>query len=177
MLQVLDDGRLTDNKGRTVDFRNTIIIMTSNIGSAVIQGELLGFSGEGEINPEALDSTRRLVIEELKKHLRPEFINRIDEIVMFEPLTKADIAEIVEIQLSIIKGMLSQNGIVLEYDKAAVDWIASEGYDPLYGARPVKRTIQREVVNDLSKRVLAGTVDRERPIKISANDGQLTFTN
>ena len=96
---------------------------------------------------------------------------------MFEPLTKADIAEIVEIQLSIIKGMLSQNSIVLEYDKAAVDWIASEGYDPLYGARPVKRTIQREVVNDLSKRVLAGKVDRERPIKISVNEGQLTFAN
>ncbi len=177
LLQILDDGRLTDNKGRTVDFRNTIIIMTSNIGSSVIQTELLGFSGDGDISPEMLDYTRRLVIEELKKHLRPEFINRIDEIVMFEPLTKANIAEIVEIQLSIIKKMLSQNGIVLEYDKAAVDWIANEGYDPLYGARPVKRTIQREVVNDLSKRILAGTVDRERPINISVNDGQLTFAN
>ncbi len=177
LLQILDDGRLTDNKGRTVDFRNTIIIMTSNIGSSVIQTELMGFSGDGEINPEALDITRRLVVEELKKHLKPEFINRIDEIVMFEPLTKANIAEIVEIQLSIIKKMLSQNGIVLEYDKAAVDWIANEGYDPLYGARPVKRTIQREVVNDLSKRILAGTVDRERPIKITVNEGELTFAN
>ncbi len=177
LLQILDDGRLTDNKGRTVDFRNTIIIMTSNMGSSVIQSKLGGFSGDGDIAPDVLDSTRRLVIEELKQHLKPEFINRIDEIVMFEPLTKANIAEIVDIQLSIVKGMLAQSGIELEYDKGVVDWIANEGYDPLYGARPVKRTIQREIVNDLSKRILAGAVDRERPIKISANNGALTFAN
>lgn len=177
LLQILDDGRLTDNKGRTVDFRNTIIIMTSNMGSSVIQSKLGGFSGDGDIAPDILDSTRRLVIEELKQHLKPEFINRIDEIVMFEPLTKANIAEIVEIQLSIVKGMLAQSGIDLEYDKAVVDWIANEGYDPLYGARPVKRTIQREIVNDLSKRILAGAVNREQPIKISANNGVLTFAN
>ena len=177
LLQVLDDGRLTDNKGRTVDFRNTIIIMTSNMGSQIIQENFSkAFDGE-KISEDVVEKTRREVIEMLKVQLKPEFLNRIDEIVMFEPLTKADIEKIVDIQMGIIRKMLSENGIQLEYTKAAREFIARVGYDPMFGARPVKRVIQREVVNDLSKRILAGEVNRERPIKIDAEGDHLTFSN
>ena len=177
LLQVLDDGRLTDNKGRTVDFRNTIIIMTSNMGSHLIQEHLSeGFDGES-LSAEAVERTRNEVVELLKQHLKPEFLNRIDEIVLFEPLTRRDIASIVDIQLGIVRGMLAEGGIRLEYTHEARAWIARVGYDPLYGARPVKRTIQRYVVNDLSKRILAGEVDRTKPIVISVLDDALTFTN
>ncbi|MFI3263360.1 MAG: ATP-dependent chaperone ClpB [Rikenellaceae bacterium] len=178
LLQILDDGRLTDNKGRVVDFRNTIIIMTSNMGSSIIQSQLGGFSGDTEgVDMELLEGTRRMVVEELKQHLKPEFLNRIDEIVMFEPLTKANISEIVNIQLTIVKSMLSQSGIELQYDNDVIEWISTEGYDPLYGARPVKRTIQREVLNDLSKRILGGSVDKDKPIRISVGNNVLTFVN
>ena len=177
LLQVLDDGRLTDNKGRTVDFRNTIIIMTSNMGSQIMQENFSkAFDGE-KISEDVVEKTRREVIEMLKVQLKPEFLNRIDEIVMFEPLTKADIEKIVDIQMGIIRKMLSENGIQLEYTKAAREFIARVGYDPMFGARPVKRVIQREVVNDLSKRILAGEVNRERPIKIDAEGDHLTFSN
>ena len=177
LLQVLDDGRLTDNKGRTVDFRNTIIIMTSNMGSQIIQENFSkAFDGE-KVSEDVVEKTRREVIEMLKVQLKPEFLNRIDEIVMFEPLTKADIEKIVDIQMGIIRKMLSENGIQLEYTKAACEFIARVGYDPMFGARPVKRVIQREVVNDLSKRILAGEVNRERPIKIDAEGDHLTFSN
>ncbi len=177
LLQVLDDGRLTDNKGRTVDFRNTIIIMTSNMGSHLIQERLTaGFDG-GRIDPALLERTRREVLDLLKQHLKPEFLNRVDEIVMFEPLTRADIGRIVELQLEGVRRLLAQNGIRLEWSEAARDRIASMGYDPLYGARPVKRTIQRHVVNDLSKRILEGEVDREHPIRIDADGDGLRFTN
>ena len=177
LLQVLDDGRLTDNKGRTVDFRNTIIIMTSNMGSQVIQENFAeAFDGK-RLSPEVIERTRREVIELLKQQLKPEFLNRIDEIVMFEPLTRRDIERIVDIQLGIVRKMLEENGIRLEYTDAARKWIANAGYDPLYGARPVKRTIQRYVVNDLSKRILAGEVDRSKPISIDADDKGLTFKN
>ena len=177
LLQVLDDGRLTDNKGRTVDFRNTIIIMTSNMGSQIIQENFSkAFDGE-KVSEDVVEKTRREVIEMLKVQLKPEFLNRIDEIVMFEPLTKADIEKIVDIQMGIIRKMLSENGIQLEYTKAAREFIARVGYDPMFGARPVKRVIQREVVNDLSKRILAGEVNRERPIKIDAEGDHLTFSN
>ena len=177
LLQVLDDGRLTDNKGRTVDFRNTIIIMTSNMGSQIIQENFSkAFDGE-KVSENVVEKTRREVIEMLKVQLKPEFLNRIDEIVMFEPLTKADIEKIVDIQMGIIRKMLSENGIQLEYTKAAREFIARVGYDPMFGARPVKRVIQREVVNDLSKRILAGEVNRERPIKIDAEGDHLTFSN
>ena len=177
LLQVLDDGRLTDNKGRTVDFRNTIVIMTSNMGAQTIQERFAAaFDGE-RMAPEAVARTRDEVVEQLKRHLKPEFLNRIDEIVMFEPLTRRDIARIVDIQLGIVGRMLADNGIRLEYTDAAREWIASAGYDPLYGARPVKRTIQRYVVNDLSKRILAGEVDRSKPISIDASDDGLTFAN
>ncbi len=177
LLQVLDDGRLTDNKGRTVDFRNTIIIMTSNMGSQIIQENFSeAFDGK-RLAPEVIEKTRREVIDLLKQQLKPEFLNRIDEIVMFEPLTRRDIERIVDIQLGIVRKMLEENGIRLEYTDAARKWIANAGYDPLYGARPVKRTIQRYVVNDLSKRILAGEVDRSKPISIDADDKGLTFKN
>ena len=177
LLQVLDDGRLTDNKGRTVDFRNTIVIMTSNMGAQIIQERFAAAADGKKLDPELVEETRDEVVDLLKQHLKPEFLNRIDEIVMFEPLTHDDIERIVEIQLGIVGRMLSENGIVLEYTDAARDWIATAGFDPLYGARPVKRTIQRYVVNDLSKRILAGEVDRSKPIRIDAANDALTFEN
>ena len=177
LLQVLDDGRLTDNKGRTVDFRNTIIIMTSNMGSGLIQERLMAdYNGE-KLLPEKLEQTRDEVVELLKQHLKPEFLNRVDEIVLFEPLSKVDVQAIVDLQLQRVSELLSQNGIELKYTPAARSWIASVGYDPLFGARPVKRTIQRYVVNDLSKRILAGEVERTRPILIDASDEGLRFEN
>ena len=177
LLQVLDDGRLTDNKGRTVDFRNTIIIMTSNMGSQIIQENFsAAFDGES-LSADVVERTRRDVVEMLKMHLKPEFLNRIDEIVMFEPLTRNDIEHIVDIQMGIIRRMLSDNGITLDYTPAAKRLIAQMGYDPLFGARPVKRVIQREVVNDLSKRILAGEVNRDKPILIDAEGERLKFTN
>lgn len=177
LLQVLDDGRLTDNKGRTVDFRNTIVIMTSNMGSQIIQENFSrAFDGE-RVSDEVVERTRQDVIDMLKQQLKPEFLNRIDEIVMFEPLTKRDIEKIVDIQMNGIRRMLGENGIRLEYTAAAKELMAQLGYDPMYGARPVKRVIQREVINDLSKRILAGEVDRERPIRIDADGDRLTFSN
>ena len=177
LLQVLDDGRLTDNKGRTVDFRNTIIIMTSNMGSQIIQENFsAAFNGE-QLSADVVERTRRDVVEMLKMHLKPEFLNRIDEIVMFEPLTRRDIEQIVDIQMGVIRRMLSENGITLDYTPAAKRLIAQLGYDPLFGARPVKRVIQREVVNDLSKRILAGEVNREKPILIDAEGEKLKFSN
>ena len=178
LLQVLDDGRLTDNKGRTVDFRNTIIIMTSNMGSSLIQENFSkGAAADGTVSAETIEQTRRDVIELLKQQLKPEFLNRIDEIVMFEPLTQRDIEKIVEMQMNTIRKMLAHNGISLDYSEAAKRWIAAAGYDAMFGARPVKRVIQREVVNELSKRILAGDVNREKPISIDEKDGALTFAN
>ena len=177
LLQVLDDGRLTDNKGRTVDFRNTIIIMTSNMGAQVIQENFAPAFDGNKISPEVVEKTRLEVIEQLKMQLKPEFLNRIDEIVMFEPLTHEDIGRIVDIQMNIVRKLLKENNIELDYTKKAKEWIARIGYDPLYGARPVKRTIQRYVVNDLSKRILAGDVNREHPIVIDADADGLTFKN
>ena len=177
LLQVLDDGRLTDNKGRTVDFRNTIVIMTSNMGAHVIQERFAAAFDGGRIDPATVEKTRDEVVDLLKQHLKPEFLNRIDEIVMFEPLTRDDIRRIVDIQLGAVRKMLADNGIILEYTDKAREWIADAGFDPLYGARPVKRTIQRYVVNDLSKRILSGDVDRSRPIRIDAAADSLTFEN
>ena len=177
LLQVLDDGRLTDNKGRTVDFRNTIIIMTSNMGSHIIQENFSTAFDGSAVSKDVVERTRRDVVELLKVQLKPEFLNRIDEIVMFEPLTRHDIEQIVDIQMATIKHMLQQNGITLEYTPAARELIARLGYDPLFGARPVKRVIQREVVNDLSKRILAGDVEREKPIRIDAEGERLVFSN
>ncbi len=177
LLQVLDDGRLTDNKGRTVDFRNTIIIMTSNMGSQLIQ-ERFSVAYDGQKLPEeVIDQTRSELLELLKRQLKPEFLNRIDEVVMFEPLTRSDIEQIVDIQMRQIARLLRENGIELSYTEAARRCIAELGYDPLFGARPVKRTLQREVVNELSKRILAGEVDRSKPILIDAAAGEVVIRN
>ena len=177
LLQVLDDGRLTDNKGRTVDFRNTIIIMTSNMGSHLIMENFSkGYDGE-TIPQEVIDRTRDNVVDMLKQTLKPEFLKRIDEIVMFTPLTKEDVFRIVGIQVRSLTKMLAANGIELEVTPAAQEWLARRGYDPMYGARPVKRTIQRYIVNDLSKKILAGEVEKERPIVIDATAEALTYDN
>ena len=177
LLQVLDDGRLTDNKGRTVDFRNTIIIMTSNMGSHLIMDNFSrGYDGE-KIPQEVIDRTRGDVIDMLKQTLKPEFLNRIDEIVMFTPLTKENVYEIVGIQIRSLTKMLAENGIELQVTPKAQEWLARQGYDPMYGARPVKRTIQRYIVNDLSKKILAGDVEKERPIIIDAANDTLTYRN
>ena len=178
LLQVLDDGRLTDNKGRTVDFRNTIIIMTSNMGAMTIQERFSrALTAEGEVSTAVIENTRNEVIEQLKLYLKPEFLNRIDEIVMFEPLTEKDIAQIVDIQLAIVHKMLKQGGIELRVTDSARRWIAHIGYDVTYGARPVKRVIQREVINELSKRILAGKVDKSKPIVIDTAENELSFSN
>ena len=177
LLQVLDDGRLTDNKGRTVDFRNTIIIMTSNMGSHLIMENFSkAYQGE-KIPDQVVEKTRDEVLEMLKSQLKPEFLNRIDEIVMFTPLTKQDILRIVDIQLASVARMLRENGIELKTTPAAREWLAWQGYDPMFGARPVKRTIQRYVINDLSKRILAGEVDRSKPIEIDTGTDGLRFSN
>ena len=178
LLQVLDDGRLTDNKGRTVDFRNTIIIMTSNMGAFTIQERFSRAMSEGgEVPAEIVEDTRREVVEQLKQHLKPEFLNRIDEIVMFEPLSEKDIYKIVDIQLAIVHKMLKQSGVELRVTEKARKWIAHIGYDAAYGARPVKRVIQREVINELSKRILAAQIDRSKPIIIDSAEDRLSFSN
>ncbi|MBQ4502239.1 MAG: ATP-dependent chaperone ClpB [Alistipes sp.] len=178
LLQVLDDGRLTDNKGRTVDFRNTIIIMTSNMGSHIIQERFAkALEQNSVISQTVVESVQREVVELLKQQLKPEFLNRIDEIVMFEPLSQADIEQIVDLQMKSLAKMLAHNGIELQYTDAARKFIATAGYDAMYGARPVKRVVQREVVGELSKRILAGEVNRERPITIDAVEGALHFSN
>ncbi len=175
LLQVLDDGRLTDNKGRTVDFRNTIIIMTSNMGSHIIS-ERFAAAGD-EPSADVVERTRDEVVELMKQHLKPEFLNRIDEIVMFEPLGRKAVEQIVDMQLRDVARLLHDNGIEMVYTASARRHIADVGFDPLFGARPIKRTIQREVINELSKRILAGRVDRTRPIRIDADDEHLTFEN
>ncbi len=175
LLQVLDDGRLTDNKGRTVNFKNTIIIMTSNMGSSLIREN---FEKMTDANRNTVvDETKKQVLELLKKTIRPEFLNRIDEIIMFTPLNEKEIREIVGLQLNTVKKMVEKNGIDLQFTDAALDFISHEGYDPQFGARPVKRVIQRYVLNELSKEILSGHVDRSRPIVIDrVNDG-LIFRN
>ena len=178
LLQVLDDGRLTDNKGRTVDFRNTIIIMTSNMGALTIQERFSrALSEKGEVSADIVELTRNEVIEQLKMELKPEFLNRIDEIVMFEPLSEKDILKIVDIQLGIVHKMLKQSGVELRVTDSARRCIAHIGYDAAYGARPVKRVIQREVINELSKRILAGKIDKSKPIVIDNASGELSFSN
>ena len=175
LLQVLDDGRLTDNKGRTVDFRNTIVIMTSNLGSHLIS-ERFAEAGN-EPSAEVVERTKAEVVELMKQQLKPEFVNRIDEIVMFEPLSRSQVEKIVDIQLRAVASMLRNNDMELIYTAEARHYIANIGFDPLYGARPIKRAIQREVVNELSKRILRGTVDRSKPIRLDANDEGLVFGN
>ena len=173
LLQVLDDGRLTDNKGRLVNFKNTIIIMTSNLGSDLIRERLSDVPVGGE--QAAIDETRELVLGLLKKTIRPEFLNRIDETIVFTPLGRSEIDEIVRIQLDSTARLLQVNGIELHYTPAAVEWIGKEGYDPEFGARPVRRVIQHVVLNELSKSILSGAVDRSSVITLDVEDGQLRF--
>ena len=178
LLQVLDDGRLTDNKGRTVDFRNTIVIMTSNLGSSIITEHFADVLAKGgELSDEVVSTTREQVVELMKRTLKPEFMNRIDEIVMFTPLTRQQTLQIVDIQLSAVERMIRQSSLKLSVTDAARKWLATEGYDPIYGARPVKRVIQTHVVNNLSRAILAGSIDRTKPITIDATDQGIVFNN
>ena len=175
LLQVLDDGRLTDNKGRLVNFKNTIIIMTSNMGSSLIRENFAKMTDANR--EEMIEKTKNSVLEMLKQTIRPEFINRIDEIIMFTPLNEKEIEEIVKLQVDGIKRMLHANGITLDVTPAALHYLAEEGYDPEFGARPVKRVIHRLVLNQLSKDILAQTVDKDHPIIIGMQNGQLVFKN
>ena len=175
LLQVLDDGRLTDNKGRTVNFKNTIIIMTSNLGSQYIQAQFAGMTPQNRDH--VIGDTKAKVMEMLKKTIRPEFLNRIDETIMFLPLTKPEIAQVVTLQINAVKKMLEPQGFTLEVTPAAIDFLADDGFDPEFGARPVKRAIQRLVLNDLSKKILSDEVSREKPITIDAGADGLVFRN
>ena len=178
LLQVLDDGRLTDNKGRFINFKNTIIIMTSNMGSDIIRQNFQGFNDKKEDEKQnVINNTKADVMDRLKQIIRPEFLNRIDETVMFTPLSKKEILEIVEIQVKSVQKMLASNGITLNVTKEALELLAEDGYDPEFGARPVKRTIQRLVLNQLSKDILAQKVDREHPITIDREGEELVFKN
>ena len=175
LLQVLDDGRLTDNKGRTVNFKNTIIIMTSNLGSQYIQAQFAGMTPDNRDH--VIADTKTKVMDMLKKTIRPEFLNRIDETIMFLPLTKPEIAQVVTLQMNAVKKMLEPQGFTLNVSPAAISLLADEGFDPEFGARPVKRAIQRMVLNDLSKKILSDEVSREKPITIDAADNKLVFRN
>ena len=175
LLQVLDDGRLTDNKGRVVNFKNTIIIMTSNLGSSLIRENFEKMTPA--THDKVVDETKIQVLELLKKTIRPEFLNRIDDIIMFTPLNEEEIRKIVSLQLNSVKKMLATNGVALDFTNEALDFIADKGFDPQFGARPVKRVIQKYVLNELSKALLGGTVDRNRPIVIDRKDDGLEFKN
>ncbi len=175
LLQVLDDGRLTDNKGRIVNFKNTIIIMTSNMGSHIIQDN---FENVTEGNKEEIvRKTRNEVMVLLRQTIRPEFLNRIDEVIMFEPLMKKEIKGIIKMQLDNLKQLVAQSGINLQFSDYTLDFLAENGYDPQFGARPLKRLIQKEIVNRLSKRILAGDVDKTRPVLVDVFDGTVVFRN
>jgi ATP-dependent Clp protease ATP-binding subunit ClpB len=175
LLQVLDDGRLTDNKGRTANFRNTIIIMTSNLGSDVIREQ---FENLTELNKEeVVAKAKNQVFEILKRSIRPEFLNRIDEVIMFEPLSRENVREIVGLQMKHITAQLAEMGIDLQVEEAALDWLAQLGYDPQFGARPLKRVLQKRVVNELSKRILAGEVHKDSKIVLAAEGTELLFRN
>ena len=178
LLQVLDDGRLTDNKGRFINFKNTIIIMTSNMGSDIIRENFKGFNDKkADEKQNIIETTKQDVMDRLKQIIRPEFLNRIDETVMFTPLDKKEILEIVEIQVKNVQRMLADNGVTLEITRPALELLAEDGYDPEFGARPVKRTIQRMVLNQLSKDILAQKVDNSHPIVIDRDGDNLVFRN
>ena len=178
LLQVLDDGRLTDNKGRTVNFKNTIIIMTSNMGSSMIQQKFEAIANKNaEERTRIIDETKNEVLDMLKKTIRPEFLNRIDDIIMFQPLTQPQIEQIVRLQVNGIQKLLKDQEVILNVSDAAVKLVAQAGFDPEFGARPVKRALQRMLLNDLSKALLAGTVDKTKPIHVDAEADHLTFHN
>ena len=175
LLQVLDDGRLTDNKGRVVNFKNTIIIMTSNLGSSYIQEQFAKITPQNRES--IIEETKEKIMELLKKNVRPEFLNRIDETIMFTPLDKNEVEQIVRLQINAVAKLLDENGVTLNVTDAAIGTIAESGFDPEFGARPIKRAIQRHLLNDLSKQLLAGAVDKAKPIKVDAEEGTLIFSN
>ena len=192
LLQVLDDGRLTDNKGRTVDFKNTILIMTSNVGADIIQSYMnrlpdviLSDSEESSDplrQPEVLRSQmladcRDEVLDVLKRTVRPEFLNRIDEVIMFEPLSQTDIRDILKMQIADLQEKLSENGVALEFTQEFEDYMSTKGYEPAYGARPIKRLMQKELVNLLAKAILDGHVHRDSVITVSMLDGQIVLSD
>ncbi len=175
LLQVLDDGRLTDNKGRTVDFKNTIVIMTSNIGANIIQERMS--DAASATSETVFEQTRNEVMEQLRQFMRPEFLNRVDDIIMFRPLNESQIAEVVRMQFNQVKKMLEENNIAISISEEAVALIARQSYDPQYGARPVKRMMQRELLNELSRMILADEIDKTKPIEVTVRDGKLHFVN
>ena len=175
LLQVLDDGRLTDNKGRTVDFKNTILIMTSNVGADIIQTFMEHLPVEGEERSRMLADCRNEVVEVLKRTVRPEFLNRIDEVIMFEPLSQSDIRDILRMQMRDLQEKLSENGVTLEFTADFEDYMSTKGYEPAYGARPIKRLMQKELVNLLAKSILDGHVRRDSAITVTIHDGQIEF--
>ena len=177
LLQVLDDGRLTDNKGRTVDFKNTILIMTSNVGADIIQGYMERLPLETESRQNMLSECRSQVVEVLKRTVRPEFLNRIDEVIMFEPLSQTDIREILKMQMNDLKEKLEENGVAIEFTEEFEDYMATKGYEPAYGARPIKRLMQKELINILAKSILEGHVRKDSVILISMNDGQIVVSD
>ncbi|MCW3466889.1 ATP-dependent chaperone ClpB [Chitinophaga nivalis] len=175
LLQVLDDGRLTDNKGRVVNFKNTIIIMTSNMGSQIIQDN---FEDIDENNrEEVVDKTKEEVLALLKQTIRPEFLNRVDEVIMFQPLMRTEIKGIINIQLQQLKEMVAKNGMILEFSDYALEYLSVQGYDPQFGARPLKRLIQKEIINLLSKKILAGEIDKSKPVLVDVFDGVVVIRN
>lgn len=175
LLQVLDDGRLTDNKGRVVNFKNTIIIMTSNMGSHIIQANLDNLTEENR--EEVVDQTKREVLDLLRQTIRPEFLNRIDEVIMFQPLLRKEIKEIIRIQLNHLKDQLLKNDVYLEFTDYVLDYLAENGFDVQFGARPLKRLIQKQIVNQLSKKLLSGTIDKSVPVLVDVFDGMVVFRN
>jgi ATP-dependent Clp protease ATP-binding subunit ClpB len=175
LLQVLDDGRLTDNKGRLVNFKNTIIIMTSNIGSHIIQKNLENANKDSE--ERLFEETYKELFKLLKSTIRPEFLNRIDEIILFKPLNKDEIKQIVQLQFNILKKKLSKTDVEISASADVIDYIATLGFDPQYGARPIKRVIQKNILNELSKRILKGDIRKESKIHISLKNNTLIFTN
>ncbi len=177
LLQVLDDGRLTDNKGRTVDFKNTILIMTSNVGADIIQGYMERLPLEPEGREEMLAECRNEVMEVLKRTVRPEFLNRIDEVIMFEPLSQTDIREILRMQIRDLQNRLGENGVTVEFTEGFEDYMSTKGYEPAYGARPIKRLMQKELINFLAKSILDGHVHRDSTILVDVKDGQIVVTD
>ena len=175
LLQVLDDGRLTDGKGRTVNFKNTILIMTSNVGSEIIQEEINKSAASDGLSRERLEKCKSMVMNLLKQRVRPEFLNRIDEVIMFQPLTKADVKGILNLQINTIKEMLEEKGVRLEFTERALDYLAGKGYDIAYGARPIKRLLQKELVNELAKEMIEGDISKESKVVIDAREGRLVI--
>ena len=175
LLQVLDDGRLTDGKGRTVNFKNTILIMTSNVGSEIIQEEINKSAASDGLSRERLEKCKSMVMNLLKQRVRPEFLNRIDEVIMFQPLTKADVKGILNLQINTIKEMLEEKGVSLEFTERALDYLAGKGYDIAYGARPIKRLLQKELVNELAKEMIEGDISKESKVVIDAREGRLVI--